>query len=100
MEMVAIWIIQFARKESIKLLEWIYYQKDLPCLNRKKLLAEQAIQIAANEVREPYFNFGGRKFFNHGIKPRTKRIKITWPFHWSFCCSFNHVEYFIFGKVY
>ncbi|KKW27405.1 MAG: hypothetical protein UY69_C0013G0002 [Parcubacteria group bacterium GW2011_GWF1_52_5] len=54
MEMVAIWIIQFARKESIKLLEWIYYQKDLPCLNRKKLLAEQAIQIAANEVRKPY----------------------------------------------
>ena len=51
---VAIWVIQFARKESVKLLRWIYYQKDLPCLNRKKLLADEAIQITADEVRKPY----------------------------------------------
>lgn len=36
-----IWQLRFAKKDSLKLLSWIYYKPNLPCLNRKRKIAEQ-----------------------------------------------------------
>jgi len=38
---LAIWQLRFAKKDSLKLLSWIYYRPNLPCLNRKRKIAEQ-----------------------------------------------------------
>ena len=46
--------IKFAKKESIKLLEWIYYNKRLPCLLRKRRLAELNIHKIKIEKRKTY----------------------------------------------
>jgi len=36
-----IWQLRFAKKDSLKLLPWIYYKPGLPCLNRKKEIADR-----------------------------------------------------------
>ncbi|KKW47093.1 MAG: Intein-containing protein [Parcubacteria group bacterium GW2011_GWA1_59_11] len=51
---VPMWTIKFAKKESLKLLDWIYYQPNLPTLLRKRLLAERLTRRIKNEVRKPY----------------------------------------------
>ena len=38
---VSISILKFGKKESIRLLQWIYYKKDLPCLLRKREIADK-----------------------------------------------------------
>lgn len=40
---VTIWILKFAKKESLKLLEWIYYKPNLPCLERKHIIAKKVL---------------------------------------------------------
>lgn len=37
------WHLRFAKKESIKLLSWLYYNPDVPCLKRKRKIAEKFI---------------------------------------------------------
>lgn len=51
---VPTWDIKFGKKESIKLLKWIYYKKDIPCLKRKKLIAKKAIAEISKERRKKY----------------------------------------------
>lgn len=34
-----LWKLRFAKKDSLKLLSWLYYKPTLPCLNRKKKIA-------------------------------------------------------------
>lgn len=51
---VTIWEIKFSKKESIKLLNWIYYHPNLPCLERKRVLAQQILALIANEKRKVY----------------------------------------------
>ena len=46
--------IKFAKKESIKLLKWIYYQENLPCLKRKRVVAEKAMGKIIKEKRRKY----------------------------------------------
>lgn len=36
-------ILKFGKKESIKLLSWIYYNPNVPCLKRKRKIAEKFI---------------------------------------------------------
>ena len=38
------WKLCFAKKASLKLLSWLYYQPGLPCLNRKREIAERALK--------------------------------------------------------
>lgn len=38
-----IWQLKFAKKESIQLLSWLYYHSDVPCLIRKRKIAEKFI---------------------------------------------------------
>ncbi|MDP3956821.1 MAG: hypothetical protein Q8P97_02395 [bacterium] len=51
---VPISILKFSKKDSIKLLDWIYYQPSLPSLIRKRQLAERALNIIAQEKRKEY----------------------------------------------
>jgi len=37
--------LKFGKKESIKLLSWLYYRPDVPCLIRKRKIAEKFIKI-------------------------------------------------------
>jgi hypothetical protein len=39
----SVWELKFAKKDSLKLLRWIYYRPNLPCLKRKRKIAEKFI---------------------------------------------------------
>ena len=41
----SMWEVKFAKKESIKLLSQLYYSPDVPCLIRKRKIAEKFIKI-------------------------------------------------------
>jgi len=41
----SIWEVKFAKKDSIKLLSWLYYSPNVPCLIRKRKIAEKFISI-------------------------------------------------------
>ena len=40
---LSMWILKFAKKDSIKLLSWLYYHPSVPCLIRKRERAEKFI---------------------------------------------------------
>ncbi|MDP2937875.1 MAG: LAGLIDADG family homing endonuclease [Candidatus Omnitrophota bacterium] len=42
---VPAWTLRFAKKESVKLLRWLYYKPDLPSLNRKRKIAERFLTL-------------------------------------------------------
>jgi len=39
-----LWKLRYAKKESLRILPWIYYNHNLPCLDRKRKIAEQFIK--------------------------------------------------------
>ncbi len=39
-----IWQLRFAKYDSLKLLSWIYYKPKLPCLNRKRIIADRFLK--------------------------------------------------------
>lgn len=39
-----VWKLRFAKQASIRIARWIYYSPDVPCLTRKRVLAERALQ--------------------------------------------------------
>jgi len=39
----SVWELKFGKKDSIKLLSWIYYDSNLPCLKRKREIAQRFI---------------------------------------------------------
>lgn len=51
---VPIWTIKFSKIESLKLISWIYYEENLPCLQRKRLLAKQILKTVPNIKRKKY----------------------------------------------
>ncbi|MBI4982791.1 MAG: LAGLIDADG family homing endonuclease [Candidatus Omnitrophica bacterium] len=40
-----LWRLRFAKNDSLKLLSWLYYKPDLPCLKRKRKIAERFINL-------------------------------------------------------
>ena len=38
------WKLRFAKQASIRIARWIYYSQDVPCLSRKRVLAEHALK--------------------------------------------------------
>jgi hypothetical protein len=36
-----IWVLRYAKAESMRLLRWMYYEADVPCLARKRSTAER-----------------------------------------------------------
>ena len=49
-----IWRIKFSKKESLKLIKLLYYDRGLPSLERKRLLAQRILDLAAQEKRKVY----------------------------------------------
>ncbi len=37
------WFLKFGKKESVQIMRWIYYDPSVPCLQRKKRIAEKFI---------------------------------------------------------
>lgn len=42
---VPMWVLKFGKKDSIRLLHWMYYSPDIPCLLRKRRKAEKFLTI-------------------------------------------------------
>lgn len=51
---IGMWKIRFAKKASLKLWQWIYYQPNLPCLKRKLILAQQLTKSIIETKRQQY----------------------------------------------
>ena len=51
---VPIWILQFAKKESVRLISWIYYKQNIPCLERKRETATRALTTISKKKRRKY----------------------------------------------
>lgn len=51
---VSIWQVTFRKKESIKLLHWLYYRKNIPALARKRKKAKRALEKIAKIKRKAY----------------------------------------------
>ncbi len=51
---VPMWELKFAKAESLKLLQWIYYKPGLPCLERKRKCAFQTINTITSTKRKTY----------------------------------------------
>lgn len=49
-----LWTLQFAKRESVKLIDWMYYSRDIPCLERKRAIAQDAITIIGQQKRREY----------------------------------------------
>jgi hypothetical protein len=43
-----IWQLRFAKNDSLKLLPWIYYKPGLPCLKRKRKIADSSLREYKN----------------------------------------------------
>lgn len=43
---IPIWRLRFAKNDSLKILPWIYYRPNLPCLSRKRKIAERFLNKA------------------------------------------------------
>jgi len=51
---VSIWRVKYAKKESIRLLRWIYYKNNLPCLKRKQIIADKILKLLTHQKRKKY----------------------------------------------
>ncbi len=46
-----IWKLRFAKKDSLRIFEWMYYDHAVPCLMRKRALAERAVYQISEEIK-------------------------------------------------
>lgn len=51
---VPMWTIKYSKKESVRLIEWMYYAASLPCLERKFLKVQEARINLASQKRKIY----------------------------------------------
>jgi hypothetical protein len=51
---VPLWELKFAKKESVKLINWMYHAPDVPCLERKRAIAQKALAIISQQKRREY----------------------------------------------
>lgn len=51
---VGIWQLKYMKKESLKLLNWMYYAPGIPSLTRKRQKAERTIVAISRIKRKPY----------------------------------------------
>jgi hypothetical protein len=48
------YLLKYAKAASLQLIDWMYYAPDLPCLQRKRIAAEQTAAIIKNQKRKIY----------------------------------------------
>ena len=46
--------LKFAKKKSLRLVDWMYYAPDIPCLHRKRKIADEAVKIITQQTRQKY----------------------------------------------
>ena len=51
---VPMYRLKYAKNDSIKLLHWIYYKNNLPCLNRKRRISDKTLKIISHHKRKKY----------------------------------------------
>jgi hypothetical protein len=51
---VPMWELKFAKKDSLRLIAWMYYTDDIPCLERKRTIARTAIELINKQKRREY----------------------------------------------
>lgn len=51
---VSIWELKFAKYDSLKIIDWIYYKSNIPCLERKRTIAKNAIITISGQKRKEY----------------------------------------------
>lgn len=44
------WKLRYAKKDSLKLLAWLYYRHNIPCLERKRGIAEQFLSPSTTQT--------------------------------------------------
>lgn len=49
---VTMWKVRYAKKASLKLLAWLYYREGIPCLERKRKIAEQFLTLRPQNACE------------------------------------------------
>jgi len=49
----SVWELKFGKKDSLKILKWIYYKRELPCLERKRKIAEKFLTKIIREGSNP-----------------------------------------------
>jgi hypothetical protein len=49
-----LWGLKFAKKKSLRIVDWMYYAHDIPCLHRKREIAEEATRIISQQRRRKY----------------------------------------------
>jgi hypothetical protein len=50
---VPLYTLHFAKKDAITLLRWMYYAEDVPCLARKRTIAEPFLRGSLRDFRHP-----------------------------------------------
>ena len=56
---VPLYLLKYAKAESLKIIDWIYYSPDVPCLQRKRKRAEDTAAIIRNQKRKTYSLISG-----------------------------------------
>jgi hypothetical protein len=51
---VTMWELKFAKKDSLRLIAWMYYTENIPCLERKRAIARTAIKLINKQKRREY----------------------------------------------
>jgi len=51
---VAMWRLKYAKHDSAKLLRLIYHRENIPCLKRKKEIADKVLKLLLNQKRKKY----------------------------------------------
>jgi hypothetical protein len=51
---VTMWELKFAKKDSLRLIAWMYYADNIPCLERKRAIAQTAIMLINKQKRRKY----------------------------------------------
>lgn len=49
-----IWELKFSKHNSVKLLNWMFYENNLPSLRRKYMLARKTLRVIMRERRKQY----------------------------------------------
>jgi len=63
------WGLKFAKNKSLQLIEWMYYAHDIPCLRRKRNIAEEAVGVIIQQTRRRYTRVPNRRPANLSVPP-------------------------------
>lgn len=63
----SLWRLRYAKQESISALRWMYYAPDVPCLHRKRVIAERFLQPLGHAPGPPLGRPRAGWLYNEGV---------------------------------